>query len=106
MQTAWLLLGLAVERPWLAISGPFFTLPSHDGLRKHTSGLVGSPFLTMLLFLSVWTGSHWPRAVTIDNSLMSGCGLSHESAEDGCKGHLVDVLSIKMKGNVVCLSDP
>jgi len=25
-------------------------------------------------------------AVTIENLLMSVCGLTHESAEDGCKG--------------------
>ena len=56
--------------------------------------------------VTVWTGSHWPRAVIIDSSLMSRCGLSHESAEDGCKGQLGDVLSIKMKGKVVCLSNP
>jgi len=31
-------------------------------------------------------GGYWLRAVTIGKLLMGGCGLSHESAEDGCKG--------------------
>ena len=36
----------------------------------------------------IWMGGLWPRAVTIKSSLMSGCGLSHESAQGGYKGHL------------------
>ena len=60
-------------------------------LRKQSSGLtcMGSPFLTMPLFFSVCMGGHWLRVMSIENSLMSGCGLSHNSAEDGCKGSWV-----------------
>jgi len=32
---------------------------------------------------------HWPRAVTIENLFKSGCGLGHESAQDGCNGTCV-----------------
>ena len=56
-----------------------------NGLRKQISGLLGPPFPTLSLFFSVYTGSDWLRAMTIENSLISGCGLSHESAEDGYK---------------------
>ena len=43
-------------------------------LSKQSCGLVWPSFLL------VCTAGHWPRAVTIENSLMSGCGLSHKSA--------------------------
>ena len=46
---------------------------------------------------SVCTGIHWLRAMNINNSLMSGCGLSHESAEDGCKGSWVKFRASKPK---------
>ena len=45
--------------------------------RKQPSGLVGPPFLTMMLYSLSAQASHWPRA---ENSLMSECGLSNESA--------------------------
>ena len=37
------------------------------------------------------------RAVTIERSLINGCGLSHESAENGWQ--FGDVLGIKPQGN-------
>ena len=40
-------------------------------------------------FILVCMGSHWPRDVTIENTLTSGYGLSHESAENGCKSSWV-----------------
>ena len=54
-------------------------------LRKQSSDLVRPPFPTMKLFSqSEWAVISW--AMTIANSFMIiGCGLSHESAEDGCK---------------------
>ena len=53
-------------------------------LRKQPSGLVGPPFLTDIFF---WAAQAViGQAVTIENSIMSGCGLSHESAEKCCKG--------------------
>ena len=46
--------------------------------------------------------------MTVENSIMSGCGLSHECAEYGLKGQLGEVLSDQHKGtrNVVGLRDP
>jgi len=51
-------------------SGHFDLLYAMDAYMRHTT-------------FSLWC--HWPRAVTIESSLESGCGLSHESAQDGCK---------------------
>ena len=48
-QKAWLLLGFAVERPWLALGQPFLSSFVMNWLRKQPSGLVGPPFLTMTL---------------------------------------------------------
>jgi len=48
-----------------------------NGLRKQTPDHVGPPFIAVKLFsLPIW-GDHWPRAMTIESSLESGCGLSH-----------------------------
>ena len=52
-QIAWLLLGLAVERPWSALGGPFLIsllFFGTNGLRKWSSGHVGPPFLGLKLF--------------------------------------------------------
>ena len=48
VQTAWLLLGLAVERPWLELGRPFLLLWMNQ-VRKQSSGFVGPAFLTMTL---------------------------------------------------------
>ena len=66
------------------------------GIRKHTFGLVGPPFLTMSLCFSVCMVSHWLRAVYIENLLLSECGLSHESAENDCKGSWVKFWALKL----------
>jgi len=31
-------------------------------------------------------GDQWPRAMTIESLLDSGCSLHHKSAQDGCNG--------------------
>jgi len=49
-----------------------------NGLRKQSSGHVWHQF-------SVFTGSHWLRAVTIENSLMSRYDFSYKSAGNGCR---------------------
>ena len=81
-----------------------FLLLCMNWLRKQTSALWGLRFWQCHFFL----GGHWLRAVTIENSLMSGCGLSHESAEGGCKGNWVKFWASKPKGagNMVHLRDP
>ena len=38
------------------------------------------------VLFSVCMGDHWPRAVTVESSLASRCGLSQESAQDGWNG--------------------
>jgi len=48
--------------------------------------LVGPPFPAVKFFFPVWLNGYQLRAVTMANSLMGGCGLSHERIEDGCKG--------------------
>ena len=70
------------------------------GVRDHASGYMymgiwtyeatcrASIFGSEALF-SVCSGDHWRRAVTIESSLVSGCGLSHESAQDDCNGTCV-----------------
>jgi len=97
-----------VHRPWLAPGGQISLLLCMNGLRKQSSGLVWPSFLTAQNFFLVCMGDHWPRAVTIENSLMSGCCLSHESAKNGCKGSWVKCWASKPKGtgNMVHLRDP
>jgi len=79
VQTSWPCLGLSVEMPWLALVGPYLSSFAWLALEK-SSGLVAPPFLRMKLLFLVCMGSHWLRAMTIENSLMNGCGLNHESA--------------------------
>jgi len=58
---------------------------------------VGSPFLAVKLSSqSVWAGSHWLRAVTIESLL---CGLSYRSVQKCYKGSWVNFWSIKTEGN-------
>jgi len=50
-QETWLLLGLAVESPWLAMGGWAISLLLRmNGLRKKCSGHIGPPFLAVKLF--------------------------------------------------------
>ena len=73
-----------------ALVGTGCAISCMNRLRKQPSGLVGPPFLTMNdACFSVSTGGHWPRAMTIENLLTRGCGLTHESAENGCKSSWV-----------------
>jgi len=45
------------------------------------AGLAGPPFLAVKVFSRlVQTVCHWPRALSNESSLTSGCGLSHKSA--------------------------
>ena len=66
VQTAWVLLSLAVESPWLALGGPFLSLLCMNGLRKQSSGRVGSPFLAVKHLFWLCRDDLWPRAVTIE----------------------------------------
>jgi len=67
----WLLLGLAVESPWLALGRPFLSYFARMGLEK-SSQYVGSPFL-------LFSWSVEARTMTIESSLESECGLSRKS---------------------------
>ena len=97
-----------MHQSWLAPGGQISLLLCITGLRKQSSGLVWPSFLTAQNFFLVCMGDHWPRAGTIENSLMSGCCLSHESAENGYKSRWVKCWASKPKGtgNMVRLRDP
>ena len=65
------------KSPWLALGGPFL------------SSFVEMDLENSLLGLHLWQydfflGGHWPRAVTIESLLRSGCGQSHEFVQHGC----------------------
>ena len=71
---------LAVEKPWSALAGPFLTLLAQTGsgttplpCRGTIFGLVGR-----IQSGGVLTGR---RTLTIESSLMSGCGWGHEPKE-------------------------
>ena len=79
--SAWRLLQLAIERAWSALDGPFFcflvqtsvengALPCMDSI----SGFLGS-------FQSGGALSG-RRALTVERSVMSGCGQGHEPAKN------------------------
>ena len=91
-QISLLLVGLAVEsRGWHWVG--HFSRPCMNRLTKLSSGHVGPPFSGGEAVFSVYRGDHWPRTVTIESTLKSGCGLSHESAQDSynstCKTSLM-----------------
>jgi len=48
-------------------------LLSANGLRKHSFGLAGILFL-VLKFFSVYSCCLWLRVITIESSIISGCG--------------------------------
>ena len=80
--SAWLLLQLAVEKPRSMPGGPFFCILAQTGLKKILlSNCRGSMSDILGSFQSgeVLSGR---RALTIECSLMSGCGQGHELAED------------------------
>ena len=71
---------LAVEKPWSALAGPFLTLLAQTGsgttplpCRGTIFGLVGR-----IQSGGVLAGR---RTLTIESSLMSGCGWGHEPKE-------------------------
>ena len=77
--------GLSCRKPLVGTGWAISLFLCLNGLREWSSGRVGRPFLAVKLFSHVLSRSnHWPRAVTIESSLDSGCGLSHETAQDGC----------------------
>ena len=89
VQKARLIFGLGYRKALMGTGWAISLLLCMNQLRKQPSGLVGPPFLTMMLFAwSAWA-IHWPKVMTIESSLMSGCGLSHKSAENGCKSSWV-----------------
>ena len=65
---------MAVERPWLALCRPFRV----NGLGKTALWSCWATISGNQTFLSLY---RQPRALTIENSLMSGCGLSHDPVQ-------------------------
>ena len=63
-----------VEKPWLALAGPLLTLLAQNSPCRGTIfGLVGS-----IQSRGALTGQ---RALTIESSLISGCGWGYEPKE-------------------------
>ena len=78
MLCTWQLSRLAIERPWLVLAGPFLTLLAQTTTPWDTvSGTVGH-FRSGGAFAD-------GRALTIECSLISGCGQGHEPQENGSK---------------------
>ena len=101
---SWLLLGVAVESLCLAFGWPF-SPPLHKSAYKTDLCHVGLPFWAVKLFshsigMTIGAKSH--------ECLESRCGLSHESAQDGCNGTCVKLGALKStcSGNTACLGDP
>ena len=93
--------GLGCRKAMGGIGWAISLLLCMNWLRKQHSGLVGPPFLTVTFLLVC----NWPSR-DYENSLMSGCGLSHESPENGCKGSWVKFSKPKGTGIMVRLMDP
>ena len=73
--------GLSYRKALVGTGLAIFLLLCMNRLRKQPSG---PPFLTRSFSLSLQRGS-LAESHDCENSSMSGCGLSHESAENGCK---------------------
>ena len=89
MQTAWPSLGSTLKVPWLALSGPLLS-SMHKQVEKTVLLSCMVPISDGEAFIPVWARGCQLSAVTIASSLMSGCGLSHERVEDGCKSTCVE----------------
>ena len=77
--SAWRLLQLAIELAWVARSSVFFCT---DECRKQSFHLVGGPFLAFQAAFSLEEHFLGQRALTIEHSVMSGCGQGHEPAKN------------------------
>ena len=89
----WLL--LSCRKPLVSTGWVIFLILCTNGLRKRSSGHVGPPFLAVRPIFLLCRGDHWPRGMTIASWLDSGCGLSHECAQDGCSGTCVKLEASK-----------
>ena len=77
-------LQVSCRKVLLTMGRPFISLLCMNGFRK-VFWLCGASISgNEALFWSARL-----RAVTMENLLISGCGLSHESVEDGCKASWV-----------------
>ena len=74
----------------MAVSGlSHFCPPMHKRDEETVLSPCWAPIPGSEAFFPVWNSGCWPGAVTISSSLMGGCGLSHECAEDGCNVNCV-----------------
>jgi len=76
-------MGLAVERPWLALGGLYLSFFTQMGLAVSVLAKRGLHFCQSMQVVIC------RELVTIESLLMSGCGLSHESEQDGGKSSWV-----------------
>ena len=74
MLCTWQLSRLAIERPWSVLAGPFLTLLAQTGIKT-------TPWDT----ISGTVGHFRSGGLTIECSLISGCGQGHEHPENGLK---------------------
>ena len=79
--SAWRLLQLAIEWAWSALDGPFFCFLVQTGVENGTFTLQGSisGFLGSFQSGGAFLGR---KALTIECSVMSGCGQVHEPAKN------------------------
>ena len=86
-------MGLAVERPWLALGGLYLSFFTQMGLAVSLLAKRGLHFCQSMQVVICG------ELVTIESLLMSGCGLSHESEQDAWwQEQLGEVLGIKTQG--------
>ena len=85
-------------------TGTSISLLCTNGLRKQSCHLVGPPFSTTEGFSQPCCMVSWSTVLCL---LTNRCGLSHEYAQNSCKGtlNLCRVL-LDRSGNIGCLRDP
>ena len=76
--SAWRPLQLPVEKPWSMPGGPFVCLLQQTGVENAPFILYGQHFWQLLVRRSAL----WSEDLTIERSLMSGCGQGHEPTEN------------------------
>ena len=79
--SAWRLLQLAIERAWSALDGPFLCFLVQTRVENGAFTLYGLHFWLLGSFQSggAFSGR---KALTIECSVMSGCGQGHEPAKN------------------------
>jgi len=80
---------LSCRKPLVGTEWPISLLCT-NGVRKLVFWKCRASISESKAPFSLW-GNHWHRAMTIESSLESGCGLSHDCAQDGYNGTCVKI---------------